>query len=208
MAKCKILWSLIKAVITVIFFYGGFICLQKSSFWHMYMDHHEIKPHHEMMVDIKCDDGLVIQSNQRSCYRRLQQVRNNHEDKCFGLRGNVTDCEILKYLIKVEHNCMDADIKVHELLHEKPQIAMKTTNWQTLYNKFSGCGQMCTFLKGRIKNNEKIWERTFDHVFHHNEVEFTDEEGTVHHKQRHRRKILIHLGLLKEVRFLSLENII
>ena len=94
---------------------------------------------------------------------------------------------------------MDVSDHIHEMVADKPQIAQKTTNWQTLYNKFSGCGAMCSFLKSRIKNNEKIWERTFDQVFHHNEVEFTDEEGTVHHKQRHKRTILIHLGLLKEV---------
>ena len=58
----RIFCGLIKAIITVIFFYGGYLCLKKSSFFHMYMDHHEMKPHHEMMVDLVCEDGTIIQA--------------------------------------------------------------------------------------------------------------------------------------------------
>ena len=58
----RIFCGLIKAIITVIFFYGGYLCLKRSSFFHMYMDHHEMKPHHEMMVDIMCEDGTIFQA--------------------------------------------------------------------------------------------------------------------------------------------------
>ena len=155
------------------------------------------------MVDFTCADGLVIQSNQRSCYRRLQQLRNNHADKCFakyGLKGNVTDCELVKYMVKIEHNCMDVSEEVHSNVQTAPEIASKNEFFGPLYAQLGKCGSICSFLKSRIQNNEKIWARTYDHVFHHNEVEYTDDEGTVHHKKRHKRSIFIHLGLLKEVK--------
>ena len=43
-------------------------------------------------------------------------------------------------------------------------------------------------------------------MFHHNEVEYTDEEGTVHHKKRYKKRVFMHMGLLKEERGLDFGN--
>lgn len=48
--------------------------------------------------------GIAVTSSNRDCFKRLEFILQNHEkNDCFrhhGLRGNVTKCEALKYLIQ------------------------------------------------------------------------------------------------------------
>ena len=161
---------------------------------------------------MECDLNHHILSKSRSCFRRFGQVKKYyHEDNCFadyGLKGNVTDCQIIKYLIQVEETCLDVlrnpECQKCAKFYEVPRDqAKKGDVWGSLYNQLAKCGTICSFLKSRILNNEKIWSRTYDHVFHHDEVEFVDEEGYTHHKGRKKKSVFIHLGLLKQERGLD-----
>ena len=130
-------------------------------------------------------------------------------DTCFekfGLKGNITKCDAVKYLVNVEHECLDISEEVKAMWKPPQEVAKKGEFFGPLYNQLTKCGTICSWLKSRIQNNEKIWSRTYDHVFHHNEVEYTDEEGTVHHKKRYKKRIFMHMGLLKEERGLDFGN--
>ena len=124
----------------------------------------------------------------------------------FGLKGNITKCEAVKYLVNVEHECLDISEEVKAMWKPPQEVAKKGEFFGPLYNQLTKCGTICSWLKSRIQNNEKIWSRTYDHVFHHNEVEYTDEEGTVHHKKRYKKRVFMHMGLLKEERGLDFGN--
>lgn len=60
-----------------------------------------------MLINIECE-GLKVSSQNRRCYRRFGEVKKFHQnDPCFarfGLKGNVTDCDIVKLRVTKDLN--------------------------------------------------------------------------------------------------------
>ena len=64
------------------------------------------------------------------------------------------------------------------------QVAKRGEHFGQLYNQLDRCGDVCKWILSRIQDNEKIWQRSYDKLFHHDEIEITDLNGTVYHLPR------------------------
>lgn len=104
----------------------------------------------------------------------------------------------MKYLVQIEDVCPDISSEARELYRISPTAAKRGEHFGQLYNQLDRCGEICKWITSRIQDNEKIWQRSYDKLFHHDEIEITDPNGTVYHLPRKKRTVFIHMALLTE----------
>ena len=112
----------------------------------------------------------------------------------------MTKCSILKYLVQIEDACPDISAQAREMYTKKQKVAKRGENFGQLYNQLDRCGDNCKWIMNRIKDNEKSWQRAYDKLFHHDEIEITQEDGTVQHLPREKRNgSVFFLKIFKDV---------